>query len=242
VPKILKTRAICLASKRVRETSKIVTLFTEKYGRLSLLAKGARNPKSKFGAALEIFTLSEIIFYKSEPKSTYTISETALIESFPTLHTVEKYFYANQITELILRATGFEETNLRLYNLLINTLCLLNSLKKKKEANYRSLTGAYFLKSATLLGFKPELKHCVVCRNSKVIGFSIQKGGAICSATKHPQCHPIYGMNHLKSINYLLDKPLIRSVNFSITKPTLDLIHNYLLFHLERVNLYSLKY
>ncbi|MBS4016389.1 MAG: DNA repair protein RecO [Candidatus Latescibacteria bacterium] len=240
--KIIKTRGVCLFSRKVRETSKLVTFYTENFGKLNFICKGARNPKSKYGAALEIFTQAEIIFNKSAPKPTYTLSDTNIINAFPNLKTTEKFFYANQIIELILKSTELEDPNLKLYHLLVSALKHLNSAKTKKKNNYMSLAGAFFLKAAALLGFKPQLRHCVLCKNPQVSSFSIDYGGVICNSAKHAQSSNTYGINHIKSMDYLLNKPLSKSLNFSIFKPTLDLIQNYLLFHLERVNLYSLKY
>ena len=48
---IIKTRGIVLRTMRMGETSRLVTLYTEDYGKLKVTAKGARKPKSKFGAA-----------------------------------------------------------------------------------------------------------------------------------------------------------------------------------------------
>ena len=50
---IVQTDALVLRSHRLGETSLIVTLFTRDFGLLRCVAKGARGPKSRFGASLE---------------------------------------------------------------------------------------------------------------------------------------------------------------------------------------------
>lgn len=242
MPKIIKTQGICLSSRKIRETSKIATFYTKNFGKLNFICKGARNPKSRFGASLELFTLSEIIFYKKEQKSIYTLSDTTLKDSYPTLKTLEKFFYASQIAELILRTTYAEDPNAQLFSLLVSTLHNLNSVEHKKKSNYMSLLAAYFLKAVTILGFKPELKHCVICKNQKVSCFSIDLGGVVCNSPTHTHTNNTYGINHIKSLSYLLNNPIKKSLNFSITKQTLDLVQNFLLFHLEKINLHSLNF
>ncbi len=241
MPKILKTKAICLASKRIRETSKIVTFFTEKYGRVSLLAKGARNPKSKFGSALELFTCAEVIFYQSELKTVYTLSDAIIVESFTNLKHPDKFFYANQLAELILRTTFFEDRNQKIYDILHSALYLLNSTRYKKKSNYSSLLVGFYIKIIALLGFKPELKHCVVCQSPKPMWFSIEHGGVICNS--HTQTHPesVSDISDIKSMRYLLASSISRSLNFSIGKKTLDLVKKYLFYHLEEVDIHSLE-
>ena len=50
---LVSTDAIILHSFRYGETSKIVRLLTRDHGPQSVIAKGAMNPKSKFGARLQ---------------------------------------------------------------------------------------------------------------------------------------------------------------------------------------------
>ena len=65
---IVKTDAIVLKSMRFRETSKIVTFYTRRYGKIAAVAKGARETKNKFGAALEPMTGVNLVFYKKEQR------------------------------------------------------------------------------------------------------------------------------------------------------------------------------
>ncbi len=62
--RIVRTEALCLRSRPIRESSKLVTFFALDEGRLVCVARGARRPKSKFGAALEPFAVSRIIYYR----------------------------------------------------------------------------------------------------------------------------------------------------------------------------------
>src|SRR5512132_4727833 len=53
---LVTTPAIVLSSLRYSETSKIVRLATRAYGVQSAIAKGALRPRSRFGAALQLFS------------------------------------------------------------------------------------------------------------------------------------------------------------------------------------------
>lgn len=79
---LLKTRAIVLSKMEFRETSLILRLFSEDYGSLSLIAKGARSQKSRTGNIADGLNLIEAVFYgKSNGSSLQLLKEASLIES-----------------------------------------------------------------------------------------------------------------------------------------------------------------
>lgn len=239
MPRIIKTRGICLYARPLRETSKLVIFYTEQFGKLALIAKGARKTCSKFGSSLEPFVFSELIFYKTEPKSVYTVSDTSLIDIWSSLKLSNKYFYANQIVELILRAVNFEDPNQKLFRLLYSALNTLNSAKP--NSNFSSLVAAYFWKAISILGFQPELRWCVVCRNIKSEGFSINKGGVLCADHIYLD-NAIYGKEHIKPLKYLLTAPLAKTIKTSVPQSTLELVEDYVTYHLEKIKLHSLRF
>ncbi|MCX7784984.1 MAG: DNA repair protein RecO [candidate division WOR-3 bacterium] len=239
MPRIIRTKGICLVSRNFRETSKSVIFYTEAYGKIALIAKGARKSLSKFGSSLEPFVCSELIFYKTEPKSIYILSDASLIDGLLNLKCTNKYFYANQIVELILRTVNFEDPNPNLFRLLYSALKTLNSANSSN--NFSSLVTAYFLKTISILGYQPELRWCIVCKNSKTNGFSIKKGGVLC-ANHIFLDDEIYGKEHIKPLRYLLTAPLEKTLKTSIPQSTAKLVENYINYHLDKVQLHSLRF
>ncbi|MEI9894387.1 MAG: recombination protein O N-terminal domain-containing protein [Chthoniobacter sp.] len=49
------TAALLLRKTKLTETSLIVTWFTEAHGKIQTVAKGARQPKSRFAGLLDLF-------------------------------------------------------------------------------------------------------------------------------------------------------------------------------------------
>ena len=76
---LVTTEAIVLRSRKQGDTSKIVSLYTRDYGFVDVIAKGAREMKSKFGSALEPFTLSKVTFYKKEGRDLYLLANAEVI-------------------------------------------------------------------------------------------------------------------------------------------------------------------
>lgn len=73
---LVKTDAIVLRTIDYSETSLIVWLFTREHGRLHVIAKGARRPRSVFEGALEPLVRGELVFYrKAKPDGLETARE-----------------------------------------------------------------------------------------------------------------------------------------------------------------------
>jgi DNA repair protein RecO (recombination protein O) len=60
----LVTTAIVLARTNYGEADRIITVLTPDYGKLRLIAKGARREKSKLAGGIELFSVSGITFIK----------------------------------------------------------------------------------------------------------------------------------------------------------------------------------
>ena len=75
---IITTESIVLLTRKFGDTSKILTAFTRDHGKVSLLAKGAFSPKSKFGSSLETLSRNTITFYKKAGRDLQTLSNSEL--------------------------------------------------------------------------------------------------------------------------------------------------------------------
>jgi DNA repair protein RecO len=123
-----------------------------------------------------------------------------------------------------------------------NTLKILDLNHSAKSKNYQSLLSAYYLKVISILGYKPELRHCVICKNPKGAYFSIEHGGVVCSSDKHQTSERTYGIQYIKTIKYLLSTPLSKSLQFSSPQLTLKLAQDYARYHLEDIQINSLRF
>jgi DNA repair protein RecO (recombination protein O) len=72
---LTKDTAICIRTTDYSETSQIVTLFTRINGKISVIAKGSKRPKSAFDGPLEVFSYGEIVFSDSSRERLATLTE-----------------------------------------------------------------------------------------------------------------------------------------------------------------------
>lgn len=233
MPRIIKTTGIVLNVQRWRETSKLVTIFTEDYGKLIFLAKGARRLKSQFGGALEVFNRCVVIFYHSERKTIYTLSSAYLLEDFSSLKSITKFIPGYELLEIILRGTKLEEPSFKLYNLLLSALRILNQNNRFISKHLQSFLASYYLKAISILGYRPELNQCVKCRLKNINYFSISAGGAICNTERHPELQDLVPARVIKPMRFLLTHSLTSAFKLQIPEETFKLIHRYCEYYLE---------
>ena len=126
---IVKTRAVVVRNRRMGETSKLVTLYSEEFGKLKVVAKGARRPKSKFGAALEVMTEVQAVCYLREDRDLQTLSECDVVQSFPALlRDFRRLSFASAACESVDRIAIEQEPNQRLYRCLAGVLAALEEV------------------------------------------------------------------------------------------------------------------
>ncbi|MEZ4723440.1 MAG: DNA repair protein RecO [Candidatus Kapaibacterium sp.] len=75
----VSTNAIILRTMNYLESSKIIYSYTREFGKQTLVAKGARRTKSKFGASLELGSIVELKYYKKSNKDLHNLTYSELI-------------------------------------------------------------------------------------------------------------------------------------------------------------------
>jgi DNA repair protein RecO (recombination protein O) len=180
---LARTQAIVLRVRRMGETSKLVTLYTEDFGKVKVVAKGARKPKSKFGAGLELMTEIQVVFYLREDRELQTLSDCDVTRSHPRLLTaLQRLSYGSAACELVDRATlEGEGANKRLFRCLGGVLAGLEEVSAPQS---EALFWYFQLRMAETLGYRPELGHCVSCLGgleARSLWFSPAFGGGLCS-------------------------------------------------------------
>ncbi|MFZ1083188.1 MAG: DNA repair protein RecO [Candidatus Kryptoniota bacterium] len=187
---IEKTEAVVLRAINYRDTSKIVTFYTKRYGKMSAIAKGARNPKSKFGSLFQPLNYLQIVFYRRENRQLQYVSSSDFVKYFKSLTTsLEKFSIAMSLIEIVNRVMHDEEENERIFGLLVDSLVELD----KKETSPQNVFVHFGLHLATDLGFSPNFENCLICKSKispsgKQVGvekerkicYVVEKGGPLC--------------------------------------------------------------
>ncbi len=160
---IESTEAIVLKSMKYGDTSKIVTLYTKKFGKVTVIAKGARGNKNKFGSALEPMSYIHAVFYKKESREIQLLSQADHISIFRSLQqTGNKLIVGLCIIELLHATIHDEEKNEELFNSTRDSLSFLNA-SVSNEINFAIW---YMIRLISLNGFEIDFSRCSLCHKS----------------------------------------------------------------------------
>lgn len=177
---LIKTEAIVLKKHNFRETSVILSLYTEEAGKVKGVLKGVRTEKSRIPPLT--FTPGAYIHASIYLKGS---SELCLISSPSLLRYYEIQQKENLTTwRLILNLvelfTPEREVDREIFYLLKDTGELLTI-----SSNPGIIFITFKMKFIKILGYGIELSNCVVCRkNSDIYMFSGKLGGLICEGCK----------------------------------------------------------
>lgn len=152
--------AVVLQAFPYSETSKILRLLTAPYGVQSVIAKGARRPKSRYGGILEPFTDGSASFYRRENRDLHTLRGFELHRPRQRLgRDLVRFGAASLIAEIILR-TASDQESAGVFHGVRSAFSDLESVPSDQVESY-ALAHAWTL--ITTLGFGPAVDRCVFC-------------------------------------------------------------------------------
>lgn len=193
---IFRTKGIVLRRRNIGETDRILTIYTENYGKLSALARGVRRTTSKLAGHLEILVESNL--HLVQGKSYLIITSAEEKTRFKTIgKLLPQTSTAYYLADLICLLTQDEVPQKEVYNLLFKGLKLLET------KDHRLLTPAFTINLLTLLGFRPELYQCVVSGEKlspERLRFSYSQGGLI---DNHVKSMPDVKMINIQTVKLL---------------------------------------
>lgn len=99
---VLKDQAVILKSIDFQDSSKIVGVLTKEHGKISLIAKGAKNPKSKYAGILQIGNVLEILFYHKETREIQILTDASfIVKAYPIHFNMDKLAVLMPTLEMI---------------------------------------------------------------------------------------------------------------------------------------------
>lgn len=202
-----KTKGIVLKRMNFGEADRILTVVTERFGKIKAIARGVRKGKSKLAGHLEPFMLLDLQLH--EGKTFYTVTGSEIELGFSSVHTeLKKTSQAFYLAELVDKFLPEHQKSDEIFYLFEKALEYLNGNKKNL------LLRIFELKIIEASGFHPELYECVHCKEKLAPGknfWDAVEGGVVCT-----DCHE--RMHHGKPISDDLIKlfRLIKKSDFSV--------------------------
>lgn len=232
----------------IKESDRLVTIFTQETGVITAIAKGARSIKSRQMSATLQFCYGRYVLYKKN--DFYWVKEAELLESFFDIRKrLEGLALASYLCEILSDVT-VSEADRELLRLSLNSLYAI----AKGQISLSKIKAAFELRAAAILGFLPDVLACRECeKKDGDFYLDVMDGSLICA-----DCHaegevafdPREDDGHERrllcilpegakiAVGYVIYSPLERIYAFRIGDEDMRFFsfaaETYLLNHLER--------
>ncbi|PRA05531.1 MULTISPECIES: DNA repair protein RecO [unclassified Paenibacillus] len=217
---LYRVEGIVIRSMDYGEGNKIITLCTESGGKVGVLVRGAKKPKSRHAALVQPFTYGQYVYFRNTGLGTLNAGE--IVESYHELREdLVKASYASYACELLDRVLQDEETGTFWFKQL---KACLQALKEEKDPVV--ITSLYEMKILQASGYGPQLDECISCnqeRPDEQLFISPRLGGVLCRACKHfdPPAMSV-SPKALKLLRLFAQLDLQRLGNISVSESTRD--------------------
>ncbi|MDD7593327.1 MAG: DNA repair protein RecO [Peptoniphilaceae bacterium] len=192
---------IVLQSYPVRDSSRMVELFTRAKGRVSFMARGAKRDKSRFLNLSEPYV--EGTFELVSGRSAYYIKNGVIENAHLGLRqSVGRLCVARFATEVLLGVL-VDQPEEELYALYA---MLLAVLEETPEERLSHVAAAYVLKLVSFAGFRPVLGRCAHCGKPVRLGegfWDAEAGGVVDADHRAPTARRLSAADHATLVRYI---------------------------------------
>ncbi|MBK9181104.1 MAG: DNA repair protein RecO [Acidimicrobiales bacterium] len=175
---LYRDHGIVLRTYKLGEADRIVSLVTERHGKVRAVAKGVRKTSSRFGARLEPTSHVSLLLY--EGRELDIVSQAETIDQFRAIRgDLHRLTRAIALLEAVDQVSQERHEDPHLYQM------LLGALRQLDARDAPLLLPAFFWKLLAHEGFRPELDVCVSCgSDGPLVAFDLDEGGALCRSCR----------------------------------------------------------
>lgn len=182
---LTEVKGLVIRTVDLSENDKLLTLFTEEYGKITAVANGSRTLKSRYLAAAQLFCYGSYVLYRRGDR--FWVREVTLIESFFDLRAdltrTSLAAYICDVADDVVAENAPEKPFLRL---VLNCLYAIASGRFSQA----QIKAVFEMRAAAVLGFCPMLDGCHSCQKTKgELYLDVMNGVLTC-----PECRELAAM------------------------------------------------
>jgi len=177
-----RSRSIIVKNRDLRESDGLLTIFSEKEGKITAVAKGIKKTRSSLRGCVQPFCHS-LLFY-SRGKEMDLITQGKIIDFFGnSREDINRTLYSVYLMELLDKSLMERVPLPNLYNSVVRILELIN-----EQGLNLMLVRCFESRLLVSLGYKPVVNQCVLCGSQQFheFNFSLVEGGLVCSSCLKP--------------------------------------------------------
>jgi DNA repair protein RecO (recombination protein O) len=180
---LYKTRAVVIGRRAFGESDRLVDFYTRDHGKVRGIARSARRPRSRFGSALELFTLGEMVFFDSGRSELVQVDHFDIVRSFVGVREhLERLGQGAWAVEVLARLSADRDPQPSLFGLLVRALTALEAARRPAR-----VAACFGLRAVDLLGHRPRLDRCVSCGRLHPFpdaALDMTAGGLVCATCR----------------------------------------------------------
>jgi DNA repair protein RecO (recombination protein O) len=216
-PRVYKTEAIVLRSMDLGEADRVLTVLTPRLGKLRVIAKGVRRPRSRIGGGLQPFSDVQLVLAVGRTWDVVTSSslEDPHLGLRNDLHSTAAAWYLVELADRFVEGSADSHEAFRLLAQGLSALDAGGEVAREIVARW------FELALLDAMGFRPELTQCHECGGAiepEGNGYAPVGGGVVC-----PQCrHAAHGARPLSAdalevMRHLQRSPLVGVLRLRVT-------------------------
>ncbi len=254
----IKVNGLVLFDREIGENDKLLTVLTEKYGKLFVIAKGVKSLKNRNMCCSHIFSYA--CFGIRRKGNYYYLVDSDLIENFFSVRNdILKLSLASYICDVINYVAQEGICEDELLRLTLNSIYAISTDKYELE----HIRAAFQLRLVSEIGMSPDVNSCSVCNKScDFSGYlDLIDGVIVCDECKNSAVFPsesnpfaerglqkpiaLINSNLIYAIKYIISSDIKKFISFGLQgndwKLLYDLSEKFLINQLER-SFYSLDF
>ncbi len=238
----LTSPAIMLRAIDHGDYDKVITFFTLRQGKISVIAKGAKKSIKRFAGILELFSILDLVWRYGQTRGMPTLKEASLIHPFEQIRkNITTTAYASYWCELVYIWMEQGQRQPSLYRLLEYVLAQLDAGDMPEQV----LHITFQLRFMAISGFRPGLDYCSICRKPvdrfgrSFASFDLRRGGILCEkCTPKKEQLPSLSIGTIKLLRWALNVPLkkLNRIRFSVRtiEESLAVVEPFVAYHLGK--------
>ena len=180
---LYKTRAVVIGRRAFGESDRLVDFYTRDHGKVRGIARSARRPRSRFGSALELFTLGEMVFFDSGRSELVQVDHFDILRSFVGVREhLERLGQGAWTVEVVARLSADRDPQPALFGLLVRALQAMETATRPAR-----VAVCFGLRAVDLLGHRPRIDRCMSCGRLHPFddpALDVTAGGLVCAACR----------------------------------------------------------
>lgn len=195
------SKGVVLKTTPYKENDLLVHVYTQEFGKITLLAKGARKMTSKNAPSVLPLTLSTFEM-NLRPGISPLMRGTPDNYYKHIKETIECEIVADYLLEYYYRYIGENVPSQEDYRWLLGTLDALE--KGYSYLLVYAMINSYIMKSN---GVDIEVDHCALCESTKAVAFSLENGGFVCNEHRTPR-DQILSVDAMKAMRHIYKRQI----------------------------------